>query len=58
MIDARPDWADQAIFEDDRTKMLRYGTSIGMTTEEIMGITNPDVILGLWTAAVAKDVVA
>jgi hypothetical protein len=35
--------------------MLRSGTSIGMATEELFKIIDPDVILGLWTAAVALD---
>jgi hypothetical protein len=34
--------------------MLRYGTSVGMTMEELFRITDPDTILGLWSAAVAK----
>jgi hypothetical protein len=55
LIDARPEWADQDTFEADRAKMLQYGTSIGMTVEELFRITDPDVILGLWTAAEAKD---
>ncbi len=56
LIDARPEWADQDTFEADREKMLRYGTSIGISVEELFKITDPDVILGLWTAAVAKEV--
>ncbi len=55
LIDARPEWADVSTFETDREKMLRYGTSIGMTIEELFKITDPDTILGLWTAAAAKD---
>ena len=55
LIDARPEWADKDTFEADREKMLRHGTSIGMTLEELLRITDPDVILGLWTAAVAQD---
>jgi hypothetical protein len=55
LIDARPEWADVDTFEADRDKMLRYGTSIGMTMEELFKITDPDMVLGLWTAAVAKD---
>jgi hypothetical protein len=51
LIDARPEWADQDTFEDDREKMLRHGITIGMTIEELFKITDPDVILGLWTAA-------
>jgi len=35
--------------------MLRYGTSIAMTMEELFGFTDPDSVLGLWTAAVARD---
>jgi hypothetical protein len=58
LIDAKPEWADQRTFEADREKMLRYGTSIGMTVEELMRITDADVILGLWTAAEAKDAAA
>ncbi|WP_147023280.1 hypothetical protein [Microvirga aerophila] len=54
LIDARPEWADQDTFEADREKMLRYGTSIGMTIEDLMRITDPDVILWLWAAAEAK----
>lgn len=51
LIDAKPEWADQDTFEADRAKMLQYGISIGMTAEELFRITDPDVILGLWTAA-------
>src|SRR5687768_10539882 len=49
LIDARPEWADQDTFEADREKMLQYGLSTGMTMEELFRITDPDVILGLWT---------
>jgi len=56
LIDARPEWADQETFEADREKMLLYGLSTGMTIEELFKITDPDVILGLWTAAAAKEV--
>jgi hypothetical protein len=55
LIDARTEWADQDTFEADREKMLQYGLSTGMTMEELFRITDPDVILGLWTAAEAKD---
>jgi hypothetical protein len=55
LIDARAEWADQDTFEADREKMLRYGLSTGMTLEELFGITDPDVILGLWTAAEAAS---
>jgi hypothetical protein len=34
LIDARPKWADQDTFEADREKMLRYGTSIGLSKGE------------------------
>jgi len=54
LIDARPEWADQDTFEADREKMLRYGLSTGMTLEELLRITDPDVILGLWMVAEAK----
>jgi hypothetical protein len=54
LIDAKPEWADQATFEADRAKMLQYGISRGMTEEELFRITDPDVIFGLWTAAEAK----
>ena len=55
LIDARPEWADQDAFEADREKMLQHGLEIGMTIEELFKITDPDVILGLWTAAEAKE---
>lgn len=55
LIDARPEWADQDTFEADREKMLQYGLSTGMTIEELLKIKDPDVILGLWTAAEAKE---
>jgi hypothetical protein len=55
LIDARSDWADKDTFEADREKMLRHGTSIGMTLEQLLRIIDPDVILGLWTAAVVHD---
>jgi 3-dehydroquinate synthetase len=51
LIDARPEWADQDTFEADREKMLQYGLTRGMAIEELFKITDPDVILGLWTAA-------
>ena len=56
LIDARPEWADQDTFEADREKMLQHGLSTGMSIEELFKITDPDVILGLWTAAAAKEV--
>lgn len=55
LIDAKPEWADRDIFEGDREKMLRHGIDNGMTMEELFKITDPDVILGLWTAAAAKE---
>lgn len=55
LIDAHPEWAEE-VFEADREKMLRYGTTIGMTIEEPLRFTHPDMILGLWTAAVTQDV--
>ena len=56
LIDAKPEWADQDTFEADRKKMLRYGLSAGMSLEELFKLTDPDAILGLWTAAEAKNV--
>ncbi|MFC4173002.1 hypothetical protein ACFOYU_13175 [Microvirga sp. GCM10011540] len=58
LIDARPEWADQDVFEADREKMLRYGSSIGITMDELFRITDPDEILALWTAAEATDLKA
>ncbi len=55
LIDARPAWADKDTFESDRQKMLQYGISTGRPVEELFKITDPDVILGLWTAAAARD---
>ena len=55
LIDARPEWADQDAFEADREKILQYGLSTGTAIEDLFKITDPDVILGLWTAAIAKD---
>jgi hypothetical protein len=55
LIDARPEWADKDIFEADREKMLRYGTSIGISLEELFRITDSDAILSLWTAAEAAQ---
>jgi hypothetical protein len=55
LIDARPEWADQETFEADREKMLRYGTSMGLSVEELFRMTDPDVILSLWTAAEAAQ---
>ena len=55
LIDAKPERADADTFEADHEKMLRYGTSIGMTMEELFRITDPDEILGLWTEAAARD---
>ena len=56
LIDAKPEWADQDTFEADRKKMLRYGLSAGMSLEELFKLTDPDAILGLWTATEAKNV--
>ncbi len=55
LIDARPEWADKDVFESDREKILRYGTSIGLSVEELLRMTEPDTILGLWTAAEAAQ---
>lgn len=55
LINAKPEWADQDTFEADREKMLLYGLSTGTTLEELLRITDPDVILGLWTAAEAAS---
>ena len=55
LIDAKLEWADQDTFEANREKMLQYGLSTGMTMEELFRISDPDMILGLWTAAEAKD---
>ncbi|MGF9758293.1 hypothetical protein AAII07_24130 [Microvirga sp. 0TCS3.31] len=56
LIDAKPEWADQGAFEADRKKMLQYGLSQGMPLEELFALSDPDTILGLWTAAEAKNV--
>jgi hypothetical protein len=56
LIDARPEWADVEVFESDREKMLQFGIAIGMSLDQLFKIADPDVILGLWTAAEAKDV--
>ena len=56
LIDAMPDWADADAFEQAREKMLRHGLSRGMALEELYALSDPDAILGLWTAAEAKDV--
>jgi hypothetical protein len=58
LIDAMPEWADADAFEQAREKMLRHGLSRGMTLEELYALSDPDTILGLWTAAEAKDVEA
>jgi hypothetical protein len=55
LIDARPEWADKDAFEADREKILRYGTSIGLDLNELLKISDPDVILSLWTAAAIHD---
>ena len=54
LIDAQPEWADVEMFEQAREKMLRFGLSTGMSLDELFKLTDPDVILGLWTAAEAK----
>ena len=56
LIDAKPEWADQDTFEADRRKMLQYGLSTGMSLEKLYTLSDPDTILGLWTAAEAKNV--
>jgi hypothetical protein len=55
LIDALPEWADQDTCEADREKALRHGLPAGMTLEELGRIIDPDVILELWVAAVAKE---
>jgi hypothetical protein len=55
LIDAVPDWAEAEAFEQARIKMLQYGLSIGLSVEELLRISDPDVILGLWTAAEAAE---
>jgi hypothetical protein len=55
LIDAIPEWADADTFGQAREKMLRYGFSKSMTLEELYALSDPDAILGLWTAAEAKD---
>ncbi len=55
LIDAVPDWAEAEAFEQARIKILQYGLSIGMNVEELFRISDPDVILGLWTAAEAAE---
>jgi 3-dehydroquinate synthetase len=55
LIDAKPEWVNQDTFDTNRAQMLQYGTSIGIMVEELFQITDPDVILRLWTAAEAKD---
>lgn len=55
LIDAVPEWADEVAFEQAREKMLRHGLSRGMTLEELYGLSDPDAILGLWTAAEAQN---
>ncbi|MBL0407778.1 hypothetical protein JKG68_28125 [Microvirga aerilata] len=55
LIDAQPEWADVEVFEQAREKILQYGLTTGMSLEELFKLTDPDVILGLWTAAEAKD---
>jgi len=47
--------AGQDTFEADQEKMLRYGLAGGMTMEELLRITDPDVTLGSSTADVARD---
>lgn len=56
LIDARPEWADQDTFEADRERILHYGIAMGMSIEELLKITHPDLILGLWAAAAAKEI--
>ncbi len=53
LIDARPEWADKDTFEADRDKILRYGISIGLSSDVLLRITDPALFLGLWTAAEA-----
>ena len=45
LIDARPEWADKDTFEADREKILRYGVSTGLSLDDLLKITDPDVIL-------------
>jgi hypothetical protein len=55
LIDARPEWTDKDTFRADRQKILQYGISTGLPVEELFRITDPDMILGLWTAAAVHD---
>jgi hypothetical protein len=56
LIDAMPEWADAHVFEEARVKMLQFGLAKGMSLEELHALSDPDVILDLWTAAEAQDV--
>jgi hypothetical protein len=56
LIDAQPEWADVEVFEQAREKILQYGLSMGISLEDLFKLTDPDVILGLWTAAEAKGI--
>jgi len=51
----QPDWEDPEVFEQAREKILHYGTSKGMSVDELMKLKDPDLILGLWTAAQVAD---
>jgi hypothetical protein len=56
LIDAQPEWADMAMFEQAREKMLQYGLSQGLALDELFSLTDPDAILALWTASLARDI--
>jgi hypothetical protein len=55
LIDAHPEWADVDVFEQAREKMLTYGLSVGLAMEELFSMSDPEVVLSLWSATLAAE---
>jgi len=55
LLEARPEWADKDAFGADCEEILRHGTSMGLSAEELSQMMEPDAIHSLWTAAEAAQ---
>jgi hypothetical protein len=55
LIEAHPDWADPAVFEDARAKMISLGLQAGFSLEDLFAINDAETILSLWKAVVAME---
>jgi hypothetical protein len=55
LIKVHPDWADPAVFEDARAKMIGLGLQAGFSLEDLFAINDAETVLSLWKAVVAME---